>query len=200
MKSSVVSQQDSSHDALTGLANQTLFIQRLRHAMAGRQTSVPVLFAYIDDFAAINRAHGQRLADKLLVAVAGRLTRLVGPQDTSARLDGDTFVVLAQAADDGPALDSLTRRIDVALNGMYGLDGTQVPVNCTVGHCLAGGTDDGAATIVDQTGIAIRRARATRRGDQGTIDLTALTPYRCRAALPQASRPASVVTGPPGAG
>jgi diguanylate cyclase (GGDEF)-like protein len=89
------------HDGLTGLANRTLLVDRIGHAMARavrrRQdpnVGVSMLFIDIDAFAAVNDRLGNRVGDEILRILAQRLRSAVREEDTVARIGGDEFVVL----------------------------------------------------------------------------------------------------------
>jgi PAS domain S-box-containing protein len=77
------------HDPLTGLANRTLFADRVEHALTRsrrRRGTVAVLFLDLDDFKRINDSHGHGVGDRLLVAVAARIAGVMRIGDTAARL------------------------------------------------------------------------------------------------------------------
>ncbi|HEY9207559.1 MAG TPA: EAL domain-containing protein [Acidovorax sp.] len=84
-------------DALTGLPNRRMLLDRMDHALASARKSGQVgalLFIDLDDFKQINDARGHSLGDELLKQVAQRLTQLLRPGDTVARIGGDEFVML----------------------------------------------------------------------------------------------------------
>ena len=87
-------------DALTGLANRPLFIDRLDHVLARRrregESAFAVLFLDVDDFKAVNDSLGHSAGDQLLVTLAHRLQTALRPDDTAARLGGDEFAVLLE--------------------------------------------------------------------------------------------------------
>ncbi len=84
------------HDALTGLPNRALFMNRLEHALA-RSTRQPsqtaLLYLDLDRFKVVNDSLGHEVGDQLLIAVGERLQACVRPQDTVARLGGDEFTI-----------------------------------------------------------------------------------------------------------
>ena len=86
------------HDALTGLPNRALFLERLARAVreAKGEGETAVLFIDLDRFKGVNDGLGHAAGDAVLVEAARRLRRLLRPGDTVARLGGDEFTVLLE--------------------------------------------------------------------------------------------------------
>ncbi len=89
---------DAVHDNLTGLPNRELFLDRLRAAITRTEAegaSRPSVFILdIDRFKQVNDGFGIAIGDSILLTISRRLTRLLKPQDTLARLNGDQFAFL----------------------------------------------------------------------------------------------------------
>lgn len=88
--------QRALHDALTGLPNRVLLIDRLKQLLARRDadnSGLAVLFIDLDHFKPINDTFGHDAGDQVLIGIADRLHRAIRPVDTVARLGGDEFVV-----------------------------------------------------------------------------------------------------------
>ncbi|MBI2711058.1 MAG: EAL domain-containing protein [Actinobacteria bacterium] len=90
----------ATHDALTGLPNRRLFLERLGQAMSkvdrhGRH--IAVLFCDLDRFKIVNDSLGHEVGDQLLLTVADRFSSLLRSTDLLARFGGDEFVVLCEA-------------------------------------------------------------------------------------------------------
>lgn len=86
-------------DALTGLPNRRLLMDRLNQAIAAsvrHEKHGAVLFIDLDDFKALNDSRGHDVGDLLLVEVSKRLRQCVRNEDTVARLGGDEFVIVLE--------------------------------------------------------------------------------------------------------
>jgi diguanylate cyclase (GGDEF)-like protein len=193
-ESSEIARQISLHDALTGLPNRTLLVQRLDHAIlrCGRSGKmVAVLFADLDDFKSINDSYGHHVGDELLVVVSERLTRALRPGDTVARLAGDEFVVLCEDIDDPSQVEPLVDRLDAALAESLVLAGAEVRVSASVGIAFAGRGHDGSEQVLQDADTAMYQAKRKGGGRHGTIDLLEQSLSNDRAGLTRDIRGAS---------
>lgn len=133
------------HDELTGLANRALLVSRLEHALARCRRSggyVGVLFADLDRFKQVNDTFGHHIGDELLVAVARRLSRLLRPSDTVARVSGDEFVVVCEDMDGPERAALVATRICTALERPFQLSLTEIRATASVGIAVATGPVD----------------------------------------------------------
>jgi diguanylate cyclase (GGDEF)-like protein len=161
-------------DSLTGLANRLLLHQRLEHAAARAHRShstAAVLFADLDRFKAVNDTYGHQVGDELLIAVGARLSQLVRPGDTLARVSGDEFVFLCEDLTTPSDIETLAARIDVALGQPFDVDGRQLTMSASVGMAYAGPGEAVTAQLVVDADIAMYQAK--RKGGAGhqIIDL-----------------------------
>ncbi len=100
------------HDPLTGLPNRTLFFDRLSTALEDPKGRIGICYLDLDGFKLINDTLGHDIGDQLLIAVGGRLDRVVGESSgLVARMGGDEFVVLIEHSDGMPGLTALADRL-----------------------------------------------------------------------------------------
>ncbi|MBL0938595.1 MAG: EAL domain-containing protein [Gemmatimonadaceae bacterium] len=136
---SVIKQQymhQAFHDPLTDLANRSLFLYQVGHALArGSRQSHPVtvLFLDLDNFKTVNDSLGHAAGDRLLVEAARRLASCVREADLIARLGGDEFAVLVEDAETVEEVLVVARRIGEALTRPFLLGGKEVFVNSSIG-------------------------------------------------------------------
>jgi diguanylate cyclase (GGDEF)-like protein/PAS domain S-box-containing protein len=152
----------ATHDDLTGLANRTLFVERLTAALARSDRDghrVAVCFLDLDDFKEINDRYGHAAGDELLVDVAGRLATHLRNGDEVARIGGDEFLVLFDPVDDEPhALEAAERLVEV-VSGGRDLTAGSVWSGATAGVAL-GRAGEGAAALLARADGALYRAKA----------------------------------------
>ncbi len=152
------------HDALTGLPNRTLVLERADDALTrNRRTGAPValLFVDLDGFKDVNDAHGHGVGDQLLQAVADRLAGALAASDPSGRLGGDACVVLAgpeSAADPGVLADRLLGACTDPFV-IPSLPGTALVITASIG--IAADPTATAGELLADADIALYRAKAS---------------------------------------
>jgi diguanylate cyclase (GGDEF)-like protein/PAS domain S-box-containing protein len=155
------------HDALTGLANRTLFIERVTHtlARAGRvPTAHAVLFLDLDNFKKVNDSLGHAAGDDLLRGVAQRLVSSVRGSDTVARLGGDEFAILLEDLVQPDHAFTTTERILETLREPILVQGKEVFVGASIGISPLGRNIDSADTLLRNADIAMYAAKRQGRG------------------------------------
>ena len=128
------------HDPLTNLANQTLFRDRVGHALTRWDHSVgnlAVLFLDIDNFKTVNDSLGHSAGDLLLVGVTGRLSQCLRVADTAARLGGDEFAVLLEDAGSEADVIAFAQRLLGAFKRTFTIEATEVSASLSVGIAFA---------------------------------------------------------------
>ena len=146
-------------DPLTGLANRSLFMDRLELALARaarKAGSVSVIFVDLDRFKLVNDTLGHAEGDAMLLGVAERLRACLRRGETAARLGGDEFAVLLDEADDlAPA--HVAERIAESLREPFILAGREVFGTASIG--IAVGTVEDAETLLRHADVAMYRAK-----------------------------------------
>lgn len=128
---------DALHDALTGLPNRALFLDRLDHA-ARKKKRTPafeyaVLFLDLDSFKVVNDSMGHVAGDQLLARTAQILLSCVRSTDTVARLGGDEFVILLEDVNSQEDVINTANRLQKELGSPLQLEGTRVFVSVSIG-------------------------------------------------------------------
>jgi predicted signal transduction protein with EAL and GGDEF domain len=173
----------ATHDALTGLANRTLFRDRLELALerADRRGSfAALLFLDLDKFKDVNDTLGHSVGDQLLESVSDRLQAALRASDTIARFGdeeftlarfgGDEFVVLCEdlASEDGAV--RVAERVQQALLSPFVLERNEHVVTASIGIVLAGGADRDAEGLLRDADIAMYRAKQRGPGNWEIFD------------------------------
>jgi diguanylate cyclase (GGDEF)-like protein/PAS domain S-box-containing protein len=156
----------ATHDALTGLPNRALFLDRLAGALAraNRAHAAPcVLYLDLDGFKGVNDRLGHAAGDLLLAATARRLLDCVRAGDTVARLGGDEFAVLLEPFTGRAEAKAMARRIITALGVPVFVGTDEARVAASVGVALAT-PDDSADTLLSAADAAMYRAKRSGAG------------------------------------
>jgi diguanylate cyclase (GGDEF)-like protein len=151
------------HDALTGLPNRALILDRIDHMMARarrEQTTVAALFLDLDNFKDINDTLGHRAGDQLLTEVGKRLVGVLRGGDTVGRLGGDEFVVLTEGSSRSDVGQGVAQRVLAALDPPIEISASDVPLTVTASIGIASGDRATPEELLRDADIALYRAKA----------------------------------------
>jgi len=155
------------HDTLTGLANRSLFFDRLSHAMDRRSrdhNQVAVLFLDLDDFKTVNDSFGHPAGDHLLVEVAKRLRTAIRPGDTVARFGGDEFAVLVEAGPMPETAQEVAGRIIEAVVPTFRVFNNDVTMRASVGIAITEHLQDSPDDLLRDADLAMYVAKRNGKG------------------------------------
>jgi diguanylate cyclase (GGDEF)-like protein/PAS domain S-box-containing protein len=165
---------DAFHDALTGLANRSLFLDRLGLSLARAKRRpdfhFAVLFLDLDRFKLINDSLGHLSGDRALVAIARRLETCVRPGDTVARLGGDEFAVLLDDVRNLEDIERLTQRLEDRLAAPLQVDGNEMYTSASIGIAFGSAGYERAEEVLRDADAAMYRAKALGRARHEVFD------------------------------
>ena len=150
-------------DPLTGLANRTVFLERVELALASyRRHGRPlaVLFCDLDGFKTANDRFGHEAGDQVLTETAARLARCIRPSDTVARLGGDEFAVLLEDVGDAEGAREVADRILASTQAPFDIAGRHVRVGVSIGYAL-GMFDEDASALLRNADLAMYQAKSS---------------------------------------
>ncbi len=136
----------SQVDQLTGLANRRALERAMAKTAKGDRT-VGVALIDLDGFKPVNDTYGHAVGDKLLVAVAARLSNIVGRGNFVARLGGDEFALLLHNHQSDGEIMSLTETLSRELQRPYEVDGTLIEVGASIGLAITTPENLGPLTL-----------------------------------------------------
>ena len=155
-------QRRATTDPLTGVANRTVFMDRIQHALRRlerRDGLVALLFLDLDRFKLVNDSVGHATGDALLLQMAERLLHFLRPQDTLARLGGDEFAILVEdimQVDDAVALGA---RIIEAGRTPFAFGEESFICTTSVGVAVTADAGHSAAGLLQEADLALYRAK-----------------------------------------
>ena len=134
------------HDSLTGLPNRALFLDRMSVALARAERtgqSAAVMFLDLDELKSINDTLGHSTGDELLKALARRLSALLRPDDTVARVGGDEFTVLLPDIKTEADAEVVAKKVLAGVEQPFAVGRDEIHVTTSIGVAVypADGTD-----------------------------------------------------------
>jgi len=165
--------QQALHDPLTGLPNRTLYMRRLKLALARerrRDSKVAVLFIDLDNFKFVNDSLGHEAGDLLLVAVANRILPCLRSEDTIARLGGDEFAILLEDVKDISVPAHVAERIVEELRLPFTLGVQDVWITPSIGIAIGDSNQDPPEHLLREADLAMYRAKEEGKARHWVFD------------------------------
>lgn len=158
--------QLARHDTLTGLVNRRTFSDEAHDVLTGSdsETSVLALLCLnLDRFKVVNEAHGHRLGDELLGAVARRLQLAAQRGDVVGRIGADEFAIMRRVSRETDAM-RFAERLAGELAVPYALSTATVEVSASIGVSTREGRIEDVENLLNEADLALRQAKAADRG------------------------------------
>jgi diguanylate cyclase (GGDEF)-like protein len=156
----------AASDALTGLPNRTIVMDRLEMAVAAARrsgTQVGVLYIDLDEFKEVNDRYGHLAGDDVLKEVGHRLQHLLRASDTVGRIGGDEFVAISPYLRQSGDLDVVVAKVREALHHVVAHGDTQINVDGSVGAALFPRDGDTPTALLAVSDSALYRDKNRRR-------------------------------------
>lgn len=154
---------DAVHCSLTGLPNRELFLDRMRTAAARAKTDTGIrpaaIFIDLDKFKSVNSTFGLVRGDSMLLTVARRLQRHLGPHDTVARVGGDQFALLFPAEEDARNIAALAERVRRSLRAPIPLANQEIVLTGSIGVAVWDNSIVEDGELLKDAEIAMYRAK-----------------------------------------
>ena len=164
----------ASTDPLTGVANRTVLMDRLRQGLRrlgrGPGGVLAVLFLDLDRFKVINDSVGHHVGDEVLLKLAERLTHHLRPADTLARLGGDEFVLVAEGVTDMAAAVSLANRVIEDGRRPFTLNSEEFTCTMSIGVACTADSQRNAGELLVEADLALHRAKDLGRDRVAIFD------------------------------
>ena len=154
------------HDVVTGLPGRALLIDRLRHGLTRLKRTdrgAAVLFVDLDRFKPINDTFGHAVGDRFLIESARRLTTIVRPPDTIARIGGDEFVIICNDVADETDAEHVAARVIEALSQPFDFDDHELVVSASVGIATTHEPTEDPNDLIHRAETAMYRAKQQGR-------------------------------------
>ncbi|MHB8744816.1 MAG: diguanylate cyclase domain-containing protein [Sulfuricaulis sp.] len=152
------------HDGLTGLPNRNLLQDRFNQAISlaeRHHKPLALIMLDLDDFKRVNDQLGHVSGDKLLQAVALRLTKDIRSADTACRYGGDEFVIMLPVIDNPGIASALAMKIGVRLCEPYHIDGHEIHMACSIGIAVYPGNGQTFEELIKQADVAMYSTKGT---------------------------------------
>lgn len=152
----------ANHDALTGLPNRLLLIERIEQAIhkhARENKKMALLFFDLDRFKMINDSLSHVAGDELLCAVADRLQHIVRQDDLLARLGGDEFVMICESFRTFEQISKLARKILQCFEKPFHIAGRNITISSSIGISIYPDDGNSVNSLLSNADMAMYQAK-----------------------------------------
>jgi len=177
------------YDALTGIANRTLFQDRLDHSLQHARREghlVSLLILDLDRFSAVNEHYGYDVGDQLLKKFSRRLSEIIRRSDTVARLNGNNFAVLLEHVDNEQTINQVAEKLCKEFNDPYFIAGHEIFCSISIGIEVASRVAFDSSLLLGHAELALRQAKHDGRNDYRFFRANMSPPDMVRASLESA--------------
>lgn len=160
--------QLSFNDTMTGLPNRIAFNERLAFSAAEAHEIAHKLAAFsidIDGFKDINDLYGHSAGDMLLIAVADRMRRMIGPGEFLARQSGDEFLALQMSGNHPHDAEDFASRLASAFTSPFDVQGHPVLLTASIGYSIFPTDTPERDQVLSNAKLAMQRSKAGQRGN-----------------------------------
>lgn len=155
--------RDAVHDSLTGLPNRALFIDRLQQALRqfedNKERQLAVFVVDLDRFKNVNDGLGHAVGDSLLLTMARRVKKCLGPNDTLARISGDQFGIIFATTQQSGQTGALAEQIRLAIGAPVKLNPREIFLTASIGVAQHNGKGDTSENLLKNAEIALYQAK-----------------------------------------
>ena len=175
--------QKARFDALTGLANRQLLMDRLRMALARSkrfQRKLAIMYIDLDHFKPINDTWGHAAGDAVLCEASQRMKNTVREIDTVARLGGDEFIIIIEDLKDHSDAGVIAKNLLAELGKVFYWQSHEFQVGCSIGISISSDDKEDANVLIEKADLALYRAKnkGRQRFEFCTPELTAQSRYK----------------------
>lgn len=128
-----------------------------------------MFFIDLDRFKEVNDTYGHQIGDQLLIAVAERVSVMMRPGDSVARLSGDEFVVLCEGLEDRAHATPIADRLRRGIARPFVLSGVSVAISASLGIAFTGHGRDGAEALLHDADVAMYRDKRSGASDDRAL-------------------------------
>ena len=154
---------DAVHDNLTGLPNRELFIDRMESTFAFTKSDPnlkpSVVVIDIDRFKQVNNSVGMAVGNSILLTIARRLSRLLKPQDTLARLSGDQFALILMSERESTRVVGFAETMRRALRAPIAFNDREIFLTASIGLALPDNQSPRPEEVLKDAELAMYHAK-----------------------------------------